>query len=670
MLLALLAGCAKAPAPAPEQVAAARGAAPTQSQSQQRLSELRSFEAGLRQTLVPEQQAPWLDSGGADPYRLAKLPGAGGYVGILRGARALVVLDPDLNERSRFPLEEAPTALCLSQSNEALVASRYSGEILRLRVGTTQTHELQRYALAGRGVADLACGERGLVYALEADGSSLFTLDRQGRILDERRVMRGGLRLLRRARYLLLSSLFERSLCVLQLDEQAVPARELGCVRHDGPIWAFDAVEQASGLLLAVAGVEDRPLVRAHGEFENIDSFVWLYRLRSTLEQLAALNVGEHGLVVPKSVQLGVNADGVRLTALASGSARLLRAVWPPDFKEPPQVSSEPAPPGASDALFEPERVVFASPLFDAWVRWDTSGARFTQVDPKTRPPLSARLGEALFFTELMAPENPSSGSHSRFSCETCHLEGGVDGRVHYTGRADVRVVTKPLFGLANNRPHFSRALDPDLSAVSHHEFRVAGAGSGKDPWFTLAVADFPWLRELGIREATLTPDELRRALISFFYRFSHAPNPQGRGRSAFSALESQGAKAFRDRCSSCHAARLFSDEPSSEVTFERWEALVLARNAPIVWARGDYETSGILPYVHELGTRIPSLRRLHLKPRFFTNGSSPTLEDVLLRFRFSATLAKHDEPGASVPALDGLDEATRKALLAFLVLL
>ncbi len=93
-------------------------------------------------------------------------------------------------------------------------------------------------------------------------------------------------------------------------------------------------------------------------------------------------------------------------------------------------------------------------------------------------------LGEALFFTTLMGPWNKSDGPLSRFTCETCHFEGYVDGRTHHTGRGDVHAVTKPLLGLFNNRPHFSRALDPDLVSVAFNEFRVAGAKSGRDPWY------------------------------------------------------------------------------------------------------------------------------------------------------------------------------------------
>jgi hypothetical protein len=242
-----------------------------------------------------------------------------------------------------------------------------------------------------------------------------------------------------------------------------------------------------------------------------------------------------------------------------------------------------------------------------------------------------------------------------------------VDGRRHYTGRADVSVVTKPLFGLANNRPHFSRAMDPDLSAVCHAEFRVAGAGSGTDPWFSLATSRFPWLQELGVNRAELGPLELRTALLRFLYAFTPAPNANSQGREHFSTLEADGARAFEERCQSCHAARLLSDEPSSEVPFAEWEALIFSRNAPLVWAKAEYAKTGVLPYVHEQGTRVPSLRRLALKPRYFTSGAAPSLDDVLARFRNGSAGALHDAPaGTGQP----LSHATQQALLAFLQLL
>jgi hypothetical protein len=363
-----------------------------------------------------------------------------------------------------------------------------------------------------------------------------------------------------------------------------------------------------------------------------------------------------------------VNGGTLSLDVLAAGSGRLLHVAWGVGLGAAPSVHTEPALPGVSDAAFSDDgSVAYASPLFDAWVRLDRASSHLVRVDPERRPELDVRLGEALFFSDLMAPENPSTGSHSRFSCETCHWEGAVDGRRHYMGRADVSVVTKPLFGLANNRPHFSRAMDPDLSSVSHNEFRVAGAGSGTDPWFTLETSRFPWLQELGVNRAQLGPLALRTALLRFLYAFSPAPNPHNQGRERFSKLEADGARAFRERCQSCHAPRLLSDEPSSEVPFADWEALIFSRNAPLVWAKAEYAKAGVLPYVHDEGTRVPSLRRLALKPRYFTNGSAPSLDDVLARFRDTAAGALHDAPaGTGQP----LPRSTQQALLAFLQLL
>ncbi len=634
--------------------------------SKQRVVALREHEGALRSRLEPAEQPAWIDASGADPYRIVARETAPGFVGILRGAKALVTLDPELAELQRVTLSESPTALCLS-NDTAWVASRYSSELTRVDLaGAPRIAASLRLDLAA--VADLACAGSGPLHVLAADGSALLTLDARGHVLDRRPALPGGLRLVRRGPYLLEVSLFERTLRLLELDARGIPRRELGRIAHDGPIWAVDALQREAGLLIAVAGVEDKPLVRAHGEFENIDSFVWLYRFGSQLERVAELNVSDHGLVVPKAVGLGLQPEGVTLTTLASGSGQLLRATWNQDLRGVPALVTQPVPPGVSDAVITSRGIVYGSPLLDAWIHVDARSSRLVRVDRETRPDPMARLGEALFFTELIAPEATSAGSHSRFSCETCHFEGGVDGRLHYTGRADVSVVTKPLFGLANNRPHFSRAMDPDLSSVCHNEFRVAGAGSSQDPWFSLTTARFPWLQELGIDAGQLGALALRAALLRFLYEFSHAPNPHALGQSQFSALELEGAGQFRRHCSDCHAARLISDDASSAIAFEDWERLVLRRNAPIVWARGDYAKTGILPYVHERGTRITSLRRLPLKPRYFTNGSAADLTQVVARFRLGPGGGLHDAQGAADAT--SLPEPAQRALLAFLRLL
>lgn len=651
---------------------ATRGQTPTSAarspSSKERVRALRARENALRSRYSPNDAPAWLDASGADPYRITELPARAdssqSFVGILRGSKALVTLDAQLNQQSRVRLDESPSALCVSPALQAFVGSRLSPLIQRIGLGPGAA-PVNHFRVDATGVVDLTCGGERL-YALTSEPPQLLTLDRQGKLRARRAAMPGGLRLLERGGYLLESSLFERSLRIWQLDAHGVPARELARIRHDGPIWGFDALERDGALWLALSGVEDKPLVRAHGEFENIDSVVWLYRYDSRgVERVAALDVAEHGLVVPKAVALTEENGSLLLNALAAGSGGLLRARFGLDVSQPPAIELERLLPGASDAVFSGSgSVAYASPLLDAWIKRDAAALVVRRVDAERRPEPLVRLGEALFFTDLMAPENVSSGTHSRFSCETCHFEGGVDGRTHFTGRGDVSVVTKPLFGLANNRPHFSRAMDRDLSSVSHNEFRVAGAGSASDPWFSLDAARFPWLAELGIEQAELSALDLREALLHFLYAFSHEPNPRAQQRSHFNELEARGARVFEARCEGCHSARLFSDDAATRFDFTSWEAAILRRNAPLVWARAGYEKTGVQPYVHEQGTRITSLRRLALKPRYFTSGSAATLDDVLQRFRG----ALHEAPEADAGA--ALDAGERRALLSFLQLL
>ena len=277
------------------------------------------------------------------------------------------------------------------------------------------------------------------------------------------------------------------------------------------------------------------------------------------------------------------------------------------------------------------------------------------------------RVGEVMIFTSLMAPYNTSRGAHSRFSCETCHFEGHGDGRSHHTGRGEVRATTKPLYGLFNNKPHFTRALDRDLTRVAHAEFRVAGAESGHHPWFQLEVATRPWLAAIVGHERPLSPVALRTAVLRFLMAFGHRPNPRLRGRRAFSPVEERGAAVFEQRCASCHAARLSTDDPDSEVPRAAWERMIFERGAPIVWASEPYREVGVEPYVHADGARTTSLRRLEHKRPYFTNGTVRTLEALVEQLGWQGERFFH--AGAPDDA-SRLSREERETLLAFLRLL
>jgi cytochrome c peroxidase len=521
----------------------------------------------------------------------------------------------------------------------------------------------------------------------------------------------GPFRLALTARHLAVACLFGHAVALFARDASGAPTGEVARITHDGPLWSVALLEHGDELVVGAGGVEDHPLERRDGVFGYIDSFAYLYVLEpdGSLERRRAVNTSALGVVLPKAVTLRERDGAPELLALGYATAPLLALTLPatraarggrrslgasgerPRGKAPNAASApladelEPsgartlstALPGCNELVTSGDRLLCANPLFDAWVELEPSGPRLhpARAAAPNDPDPNTRLGEALFFTTLMAPDARSDGRLSRFTCETCHFEGTTDGRVHDSGRhafdsaEDVRVSTRPLRGLFNDAPFFSRAHDRDLTSVCQNEFAVVNRGNPVEPWFSLATDRFPWLRALGERRARLAPGELRRALLQFLSRFTHEENPfaaahEPPGR--FTPRERHGAELFREHCERCHAARLVANDPATLVPFERWETLVFSPAAPIVWARGDYEKTGVLPYVDREGTRIPSLRRLYLKRPYFTNGSAGSLADVLERARSSAGTFRHDDPAPS----GALDAGDRLALLDFLRLL
>ncbi len=593
---------------------------------------------------------------GPDPYAIVPIADAKRFVSILRGSDALVVLDASARELTRVATPASPSGLAVSSDGQTVfVVGERSGFVARYAVQKSAPYLVAagRYDLPDvRGLRDIAVGSEGVLYAVEEQRGRLITLfpeatdvpPRNSVVPARRHDMVVGVspvRVARVGKFVLTNSVVAHELVIRSVNEDG-SVRDAGEVRvkHDGPIWSFSARASGDDLLVLVGGVEDHPLDRSEGFFGYIDSFVFLYRVSGgKAERLSAVNVSEFGVVTPKAVLLEQTVEG-KLAAFVTGygGERYVWFVFGGADKPPSEVRIGQMPAGACALASRAEGgFVIANPLLDAFVllRLDDKKPGVVRLEGKRDDPHrhQLRLGETLFFTNLMAPNNPTDGAHSRFSCETCHFEGYVDGRVHHTGRGDVRVATKPLLGLFNNRPHFSRALDPDLSSVAHAEFRVAGAGSEHSPWFGLEPAAHPTLAAFNPSLASsLSPLELRLALMQFLMDFSHRTNPAIEGRTAFTPLEQEGATAFRDRCESCHQARTSTDEPQSRLPFDRWESLVFSPSGPIVWAQSDYRKTGVEPYVHELGARVPSLRRLYKKHPYLTSGVAKDLENVLQR--------------------------------------
>jgi len=300
--------------------------------------------------------------------------------------------------------------------------------------------------------------------------------------------------------------------------------------------------------------------------------------------------------------------------------------------------------------------------------RFDVANRSATPPDPRLPPSEVVRLGEALFFTNAMGPFQKAEGPLSRFTCESCHFEGGIDGRTHRTGRADVVATTKPLFGLGNNAPHFTRALDEDLTEMVFAEFRVASSNTGHSEWFDLDEAGIEWASQGRLALAPHGAADLRRALLLYLASLPHPRNPRTADKGSFTPLERRGQALFAAHCESCHQARLVTNDASTVQRYEQWESLVRSSTAPLVWARDGYEKTEVLPYVHPLGARPSSLRRIAGKTPYFTNGTAVSLSDVL-----ALSWLSDDGTFLHAASTEGgplFDEAERTALVAFLQLL
>jgi hypothetical protein len=640
------------------------------------LAELRRFETERRDATDFASGAFDAERFGADPYRVVALP-EGGALGVLRGSAELVRLGAQLETLQRWPAPERPSALALGERGVAFAAGELEGSIARYEYAQG-SRELGAIAVPGlHSVRALGYGSPDVLYVASEESPTLFVVraasGARPQVHASESLGRGTLRLRVAGGYLVALCLLEHALVVLGLDAEGMPTGQSWRANADGPFWGLAAVPWHGGLAIAASGVEDHPLDRRIGSFGYVDSFVYVYGFaaRHGLERRTSINASEAGVLTPRALELAPAGDALSLSAPGYGSARALRAELGSDLSLR-TLHTERSLPGAADvARLASGALLGANALLDAWTLTPSDGSDASVVPVPShdaRTPLE-KLGEALEFTTLLAPYNSADGPRSRFTCETCHFEGGIDGRIHHTGRGDVVATTKPLRGLFNDRPYFSRALDGDLTRMVENEFRTAGAGSGRDAWFSLPVSEQPWLRWLGFESGELSPAELRRALLSQFTLAVHPPNPFAQPARDWSAAELYGARAFGEHCEGCHEARLIATDAATRLPFERWHDLIFSEAGPIVWARDSYEKTGIEPLVHPLGARVPSLRRCYAKFPYFTNGSATSLEQLLGEVRTGAGGFRH-HAAAVTPGLGPLGAEEQADLQAFLRLL
>lgn len=630
-------------------------ATPAAEASADPLAPLRPVEAALRRAqLAPV--APPERTTGSNPVDVAAF--GDGAVGVLAGDEAVVLLDARGAERARADAPPGARALAIA-GDAILVAGQRSATIARYRRRGDALFRDGAIAFPGAGIAALAAHPGGAVYAADlVDGA--LRVHTAGAV-HEVATCRGAARGVAIATAVGFACVLDHRALIVPVDRHGAPRGAPVELRVDGPLWSIALAPLADGaVLVAVGGAEDHPLDRSRGFFGHVDSFAFVYRVDGeTATRLAAIDLSEHGVVTPK--WLAVRAVGADITVDAAGfgGGGLVSLAL---GDRATVTARHPLPPGIAAVAHTAGGLVAADPLLDAWLVDDAivpvAARRAGEPSPEVR------LGELLFFTTLLAPHAISDGAHSRFTCETCHWEGYADGRIHYTGRDNVHATTRALRGLVQGRPYFSRANDTTLAGMVHAEFGVASRGTNQPSWFDLDASALPWLRGL---PATIEPLAQRAAFMAFLGAFGHEISPRVEGRTTFADDERRGAAIFARRCEGCHQARVLVDDASTRVDAGAWERHVMSPWATLTWASEQRWRTGVEPYVHPDGARVPSLRRLYRKHPYFTNGSAGDLATVIARARPGASLAdfRHQNgTGAPLP----LDE--HAPLLAFLRLL
>jgi len=653
---ATLVACDAAPAPAPAEGTDASPPAPDE------LAPLRALEGRLRATDFAAQ-APPERATGANPSDVVAVGDR--LVGVLAGDDAVVALDRRGRELAR--LDGPRGARTIALAGDGVLVAGDAPVLHRYRLVDGALTAAGTVAVPGAAVAAMAVHASGAIYVADPTDHAVRALLPGGATVDVG-VCRGASRAVATASALALSCVLDRAVLIFAVDAGGRPIGAPVRIAHDGPAWTVAAADDGAGVVVAIGGAEDHALDRSQGYFGYVDSFGYVYRVAGGVaEQLAAVNLSEHGIVMPKWMAIRRDGGSLIVNAAAYGADGMVTFAVAADGAF--SVVRRSLPPGTRAAAVVGGTLVAANPLLDAWVVADDKIEVVPVAARRAAEPAPAtRLGELLFFTNLMAPWGTSEGSHSRFTCETCHFEGYGDGRVHYTGRDDVHATTRALRGLAQSRPYFSRALDKTMTDMVHAEFGVANRGTGHASWFELDRSLVPWLAYVPQVPARLSPIELRAAFMQFLGVFGHEANPVVGERRAFTDAERKGAVVFRTRCEGCHQARLVVDDPATRVAFADWERDVMSPSGAITWASDSRARTGVEPYVHADGPRVPSLRRLYRKFPYFTNGSAESITDVLARARIGAgdAFAHAGEPAG----MQSLSPDEQAALQAFLRLL
>ena len=411
---------------------------------------------------------------------------------------------------------------------------------------------------------------------------------------------------------------------------------------------------------------EDRPVSRAHGPVEGLDSGVIRLPVAQAVVDPGAgarpfANLGDRAQPVIELEAAAAGADGTVAVAGGGSDNLLLATPGQPDLRAATAVPVG-ANPSAVAAL-PGGRFVTADRLSDT-LTFVTAAGRVEAVLPVGDPTRTsaADLGELLFYSRALVPHNSAAGPLSLYTCAACHADGDRDGRLHPAKQNRFFSTTLTCRGLASTAPFLRLGNQTTLDVFADNIVSTHAQGAERDP---AHFADYPVTLRLrdgrGWRERTLSPSELRAALSAYMATIPPEPSPfVAPGARTLEPEARRGLAVFRERCAGCH--RLVGDSARGDRVPDRvLEARLLSGRVALAAAgRMDVGT----PVLGEGGNNPPSLRGVWEAAPYFSDGSARTLEEALRRTDPDADAVHAAANAARPPAFSPADRA---ALLAFL---
>jgi Cytochrome c len=605
----------------------------------------------------------------------------------LSTADQVAVVAPDASPRllARVDVCRFPDAIAALPQGGALVACRFEPGLRR--IARDAAGSFGPMSLAG----DLPAGGRGLV--LSGDGRLAYVASPplrgiavvslpDGRLLQTRptgispravRWVAGGAWPGHPEPLLVVSNFIDHTVTLHPIGGDGRLGAAIQTIQTEAPVLDLGVgLGERPGLWLFTH--EDRPVSRAHGPVEGLDSGVIRLDARRTATgqpplddpgpgRRPFLNLGERAEPVIELASAAVDGKGW-LAIVGAGSDNLLLA--PADGARLQDALAVPVGANPSAVIALPgARFVTADRLSDTLTFVSTEGPvgveSTLELGPPARPSPAER-GELLFYSRALVPHNVADGPLSLYTCAACHDDGHIDGRRHPAKQNRFFSTTSTCRGLGNTAPYLRLGNQATIDVFADNIVATHAQGAERDPaHFDQYSVQLRLREKRGWTSATLSSAEVRAALARYMERIPIEPSPfVAPGVRSLEAPARRGLALFRQGCTGCHQlvddATLGHHVPAAEL-----EARLLAGRVALT-SPGRYAVG--TPVLGEGGNNPPSLRGVWDAAPYFSDGSARTLEEVLRRTDPNAAAVHAKENAAHPPAWSAEDRA---ALLAFL---